>query len=600
MSKEAKMAINSTREDEDLKESLKLDVLKRLLKNLLEYKGKIVLVTGLILVTVAVQTTYPLLIEKVIDDEIINGNARGLFIMAGFMITLAFVNYAATRIWRRIMAVISNDMIMNIRRRLYVHIQELGVDFFDQRPSGKILARITGDVNALKEVLSSTITTLAPEAVMLVVILAIMIVKSPVLSLSAAVAVPIIMLGLYFCEILAHKRWQIWKKKDSNMTAYIHEGIEGVSIIQSFNAQEESSKEFDGLVNEVIKAFRNAVVITDIYSPTIEIAGGLGTATLYYLAVTKLNVQPESIGTLSAFVLYLGMFFSPIRNLANYYNKLITNLSSAERVYEIMDMDPLVKDGEKAIDLPEIEGNVEFDHVTFAYPDEPDVDILHDVSFKAKKGETIALVGPTGAGKTTIVSLISRFYNTKSGRVLVDGYDISKVTIQSLRNQLGIMTQDNYLFSGTIRDNIKYGRPDATDEEMLEVSKAVHAHDFISQMEKGYDTVITERGGGLSNGQRQLVAFARTLLTDPKILILDEATASIDTRTEILVQQGIEELLKKRTSFVVAHRLSTIKNADKIFVIDDGGILEWGDHESLMARRGAYYELYSAQFVSAS
>ncbi|MCR5156701.1 MAG: ABC transporter ATP-binding protein/permease [Butyrivibrio sp.] len=594
------MAINSTREDEDLKESLKLDVLKRLLKNLLEYKGKIVLVTGLILVTVAIQTTYPLLIEKVIDDEIINKNTKGLFMMAGFMIVLAFVNYAATRIWRRIMAVISNDMIMNIRRRLYVHIQELGVDFFDQRPSGKILARITGDINALKDVLSSTVTTLAPEAISLVVILAIMIVKSPVLSLSAAVAVPIIMLGLYFCEILAHKRWQILKKKDSNMTAYIHEGIEGVSVIQSFNAQEESSKEFDGLVNEVIKAFRNAVVITDTYSPTIEIAGGLGTATLYYLAVTKLNVMPESIGTLSAFVLYLGMFFSPIRDLASYYNKLITNLSSAERVYEIMDMDPLVKDGEKAIDLPEIEGNVEFDHVTFAYPDEPDVDILHNVSFKAKKGETIALVGPTGAGKTTIVSLISRFYNTKSGRILVDGYDISKVTIQSLRNQLGIMTQDNYLFSGTIRDNIKYGRPDASDEEMLEVSKAVHAHDFISQMEKGYDTVITERGGGLSNGQRQLIAFARTLLTDPRILILDEATASIDTRTEILVQQGIEELLKKRTSFVVAHRLSTIKNADKIFVIDDGGILEWGNHESLMARRGAYYELYSAQFVSAS
>ena len=594
------MAINSTREDEDLKESLKLDVLKRLLMNLLEYKGKIVLVTMLILVTVAISTTYPLLIEKIIDDEIVNSNEKGLFTMAGIMILLAFINYAATRIWRRIMAVISNDMIMNIRRKLYVHIQELGVDFFDQRPSGKILARITGDVNALKEVLSSTITTLAPEAISLVVILTIMIIKSRILSLSAAVAVPIIMCGLYFCEILAHKRWQVWKKKDSNMTAYIHEGIEGVSIIQSFNAQEESSKEFNGLVDEVIKAFRSAVVITDIYSPTIEIAGGLGTATLYYLAVTKLNVQPQSIGTLSAFVLYLGMFFSPIRNLANYYNKLITNLSSAERVYEIMDMEPLVKDGEKAVDLPEIKGEVEFDHVSFAYPDEPDVDILHDVSFKAGRGETIALVGPTGAGKTTIVSLISRFYNTKSGRVLVDGHDISKVTIQSLRNQLGIMTQDNYLFSGTIRDNIKYGRPDATDEEMVEVSRAVHAHDFIEQLEKGYDTVITERGGGLSNGQRQLVAFARTLLTDPKILILDEATASIDTRTEILVQQGIEELLKKRTSIVVAHRLSTIKNADKIFVIDDGGILEWGDHESLMAKKGAYYELYSAQFVRAS
>ena len=594
------MAINSTREDEELKESIKVDVLKRLFANLLEYRGKIVAVTLLILLTVAISTVYPLLIEKVIDDEIVNGNVRGLFIMAGIMIGLAVVSYFATRVWRRIMADISNDMILNIRRKLYIHIQELGVDFFDQRPSGKILARVTGDVNALKEVLSSTITTLAPEAVSLIVILVIMIVKSPVLSLSAAVAVPIILFGLYFCEILAHKRWQMWKKKDSNMTAFIHEGIEGVSVIQSFNAEEEANREFGGIVDEVIHAFRRAVVIADLYSPTIEIAGGLGTATLYYLAVTKLGVTAESIGTLSAYVLYLGMFFNPIRNLANYYNKLITNIASAERVYEIMDMEPLVKDKEKAEDMPEIQGNVEFDHVTFAYPDEPDVDILKDVSFKAKKGETIALVGPTGAGKTTIVSLISRFYNTKSGRVLVDGKDISKVTIQSLRSQLGIMTQDNYLFSGTIRDNIKYGKTDATDEEMIAAAKAVHAHDFIEKMENGYDTVITERGGGLSNGQRQLIAFARTLLTDPKILILDEATSNIDTKTEILVQRGIEELLKKRTSFVVAHRLSTIKNADRIFFIDDGGILEWGNHESLMAKKGAYYNLYASQFVSAS
>ena len=594
------MAINSTREDEDLKESIKLDVLKRLLNNLLEYRGKVVIVTALILVTVAVSTIYPLMIEKIIDDEIVDGNVKGLLAMTGVMIGLALVHYVCTRIWRRIMADVSNDMILNIRRKLYVHIQELGVDFFDQRPSGKILARVTGDVNALKEVLSSTVTTLAPDAITLVVILIIMMVKSPLLTMSAAVAVPIIIAGLYFCEILAHKRWQVWKKKDSNMTAFIHEGIEGVSVIQSFNAEEESSREFNGIVDEVIKAFRSAVMIADMYSPTIEIAGGLGTATLYYLAVTKLHVTAESIGTLSAFVLYLGMFFDPIRNLANYYNKLITNLASAERVYEIMDMEPLVKDGFKAEDMPDIEGNVEFEHVTFAYPDEPDVDILKDVSFKAKKGETIALVGPTGAGKTTIVNLLSRFYNTKSGRIFIDGHDISRATIQSLRGQLGIMTQDNYLFSGTIRENIKYGRPDATDEEMLAASKAVHAHDFIDKLEKGYDTPLTERGGGLSNGQRQLIAFARTLLTDPRILILDEATSSIDTKTEILVQEGIEELLKKRTSFVVAHRLSTIKNADRIFYIDDGGILEWGDHETLMARKGAYYELYSSQFVSAS
>ncbi len=403
------MAINSTREDEELKESLKLDVLKRLLSNLLEYRGKIVAVTFLILLTVGISTAYPLLIEKIIDDEIVAGNKEGLLVMAAIMIFIALVSYAATRIWRRIMADVSNDMIMNIRRKLYVHIQKLGVDFFDQRPSGKILARVTGDVNALKEVLTSTVTTLAPEAISLAVILTIMIVKSPVLSLSAAVAVPIILCGLYFCEIMAHKRWQRWKKKDSNMTAFIHEGIEGAAVIQSFNAEDEANREFRGIVDEVIHAFRSAVLIADLYSPTIEIAGGLGTATLYYLAVTRLNIRQESIGTLSAYVLYLGMFFNPIRNLASYYNKLITNLASAERVYEIMDMEPLVRDGTKAIDIPEIEGNVEFDHVTFAYPDEPDVDILHDVSFKAKQGETIALVGPTAAGKPTIVSLISRF-----------------------------------------------------------------------------------------------------------------------------------------------------------------------------------------------
>ena len=594
------MAINSTKEDEELKESLKIDVIKRLLKNLLDYKGKIVIVTALILTGVAVSTVYPLLIEKIIDDEIYNGNVKGLFTMAGVMMVLAVVRFVVTRTWRRMMAVISNDMIINIRRKLYLHIQNLGVDFFDQRPAGKILARVTGDVNSLKDVLTSTVTTLAPDALSLVVILAIMIVKSPILSLSAAVAIPIIVVGAYFFSYVAHKRWQKWKKKDSNMIAFIHEGIEGVSVIQSFNAQEESNKEFGNIIDEVVHAFRSAVFVNDLYSPTIEISGGLGTAVLYYLAVAKLGVTGESVGTISAFVMYLGMFFNPIRNLASYYNKLITNVSSAERVYEIMDMEPLVKDALDAKELPAIKGDVEFSHVGFAYPDEPDVDILHDVSFKAKQGETIALVGPTGAGKTTIVSLISRFYNTKSGSIYVDGHDISKVTIQSLRSQLGIMTQDNYLFSGTLRDNIKYGRPDATDEEMIAASKAVHAHDFIEKMEKGYDTEITERGGGLSNGQRQLVAFARTLLTDPKILILDEATSSIDTRTEIMVQQGIEELLKKRTSFVVAHRLSTIKNADRIFVIDDGGILEEGNHETLMAKKGAYYDLYSAQFISAS
>lgn len=594
------MAINSTKDDEELQESLKWDVLKRLFSYLLEYKSKIVLVVSLILVTVGIGIAAPLLVERIIDVEILNKDVAGLLKMAGIMAILLVVFYITDRIWRTIMADISNDVVFRIRKSLYEHIQDLGVDFFDSRPAGKILARVTGDVNSLKDVLSSTITQFIPEIVTIVAVAIVMFTVSPILTLGAMASIPVIVGGVFLFEILAHKRWQIMRKKESNLTAFIHESIEGVGVIQSFSAEKEANNEFSDIVDEHRISFRNAVRLADLFSPTIEISFGVGTVLMYYLAAKKLGLTEESIGTLTAFTMYFWMFFGPIRNLANYYNKLITNISAAERIFEIMDIDPLVKDVEGAEELPSIEGDVRFEHVDFAYPDEPDVDIIHDVSFSAKRGETIALVGPTGAGKTTIVSLLSRFYNTKSGTVYVDEHDISKFTVKSLRSQLGIMTQDNYLFSGTIRDNIKYGKPDATDEEMIEAAKAVHAHDFLIKLENGYDTEITERGGGLSIGQRQLIAFARTLVTDPKILILDEATSSIDTNTEILVQQGIAELLKKRTSFVVAHRLSTIKNADRIFVIDDGGILEMGNHESLMERKGAYYNLYTSQFVSAS
>ena len=302
------------------------------------------------------------------------------------------------------------------------------------------------------------------------------------------------------------------------------------------------------------------------------------------------------VGTFMAFTSYLSMFWSPIRNLANFYNKIVTNISAAERVFDILDTEPDIRDEEGAEQLPRIEGRVEFDHVSFAYSDEPDVMVLKDVSFKVKQGETIALVGPTGAGKSTVINLISRFYNATRGRVLVDDTDVKSVTLKSLREQMGIMTQDNFLFSGTIKDNIRYGKLDATDEEIVEAARSVHAHDFISKLEKGYDTEINERGTRLSNGQRQLIAFARTMISKPQILILDEATSSIDTHTEALVQQGIEAMLAGRTSFVIAHRLSTIKNADRIFVIDDGQIKESGSHDELLAAKGAYYKLYAAQF----
>ena len=590
------MSINTTKEDEELKESIKMDVLKRLFRYLFEYKKEVVIVTFLILINVGTGIVYPLLIRHGLDVNIVNNDKTGLLMVGVIALALGIFNMICTRIWRMIMSKVSNDVVFKIRRKLYVHIQKLGVDFFDGRPAGKILARVTGDVNSLKDVLSSTITQLVPETLSMIAVIAVMLIVSPMLTLAALASLPIIIVGMFVCEIVADRRWQALRKKDSNMAAFIHEDFAGIGIIQSFCAQSEAKQEFEDLVDEHRDSFRDAVRVADVFSPTVEIAYGIGSFLLYLFAVKILHIDGESVGTITAFGIYVGMMWGPIRNLANYYNKLVTNMSAAERIFEIMDTQPSVSNREDAKILPVIKGEVCFEHVDFAYPDEPDKLILKDVSFKASAGETIALVGPTGAGKTTIVSLINRFYNTAGGRVLVDGSDISEVTLNSLRKQLGIMTQDNYLFSGTIKDNIRYGKLDATDEEIIAAAKAVHAHEFIMKTEKGYDTEVSERGGGLSIGQRQLIAFARTLVSDPKILILDEATSSIDTQTEILVQQGIEKLLENRTSFIVAHRLSTIRNADRIFVIDDGGIQEEGNHETLMKQKGAYYSLYSAQF----
>ena len=321
---------------------------------------------------------------------------------------------------------------------------------------------------------------------------------------------------------------------------------------------------------------------------------------LYLVGVKYMGAPRVSVGLLVAFGTYINMFWNPIMNLSNFYNQVITNLSAAERIFDILDTDPDICDRKDVLELPDIKGTVEFKNVSFTYDKgtPAETKVLSNVNFTIRPGETIALVGPTGAGKTTIVNLISRFYDIEEGTILIDGYDLTKVSIESLRRQMGVMTQDNFIFHGTIRENILYGKMDATEEEMIAASKAVNAHDFIMKMENGYDTILKERGAGLSIGQRQLIAFARTMISDPKILILDEATSSIDTHTELLVQQGIEALLTRRTSFVIAHRLSTIQNADRIFVINNGGIEEQGTPQQLLEQKGKYYDLYMAQFAA--
>ena len=591
------MAINSSKVDEEQKEVLKSATIRRLFSYLKNYKRQVAVVLVVLAVTIAISTVNPLLLEYAIDVNIAQKDWRGLVALCVFMVVINLVYAAGVRLRMLLMARITNNILLEIRDELYTHIQTLSFSFFDTRPAGKILARIIGDVNSLKDVLNDGVTKLIPNILTIIAILVIMMIKNIWLSLSAILVLPLIAIGMYFIQIVAHKRWQTFRKKSSNVTAYIHEDFSGIRIIKSFTAEQESQGEFDRLLLEHQNSFIHAVRLADGFSAVIEVTWGIGTFLLYFIGISVLGVDAVPIGTFTAFAMYLTMFWDPIQNLAGFYNKLITNLSAAERIFEILDTPAEVADKPGVTELPPIKGEVTFDHVSFAYSDDPDTLVLKDVSFTAAPGETIALVGPTGAGKTTIVNLISRFYDIEQGKILIDGYDLTKVSMNSLRRQMGVMTQDNFIFHGTVRDNILYGKLDATNEEVIAAAKAVNAHDFIMKMEKGYDTELKEHGAGLSIGQRQLIAFARTMVSMPKILILDEATSSIDTHTEILVQRGIEALLAGRTSFVIAHRLSTIQNADRIFVIDKGGILEQGSPAELMEKKGAYYKLYMAQFA---
>ncbi len=590
------MAVNSFREDEEQKQVMNRETILRLFRYLLAYKKTVAAVILIMAVTTAITMVNPLLIEHAVDSDIAMGDMRGLMYIGVIALILNLIWLAGVKLRMVMVAGIANQVVLKIREQLYVHLQTLSFHFFDSRPTGKILARVIGDVNSLKEVLSDSVTTLIPDFCTIIGVMAIMMVKNWRLGLAAVITLPFLAGGMYIIQTFSHKRWQLVRKKNSNVNAFVHEKLSGIRIVQSFRSEQESMEDFNILVNDQVAAYTGAVRWADAFGPLIDVTWGIGGFLLYFIGIRIIGVGNVGVGTFLAFSTYLGMFWSPLRNLANFYNKMVTNLSAAERVFEIMDTEPEIKDREGVTDLPDVEGEVAFDHVSFAYEDAPDQMVLNDVSFTARPGETIALVGPTGAGKTTIVNLISRFYEVTKGRVMVDGHDLRDVSIASLRKQMGVMTQDNFLFSGTIGDNIRYGKLDATDEEIIAAAKAVNAHDFIMKMENGYDTKISERGAGLSIGQRQLLAFARTMVSMPRILILDEATSSIDTHTEQLVQQGIEVLLKGRTSFVIAHRLSTIQKADRIFVIDHGKIMEEGSHSQLMEKQGAYYDLYQAQF----
>lgn len=587
------MAYNSYKEDEKSVEKSKLQTLKRLLLYLLKYKWTIVLVLILMGYCVVVSLINPLIIESAIDNHIGNKDYIGLYKLLIIALIINLIATFAIKLRMYIMAKMCNQILLTIRQELYTHIQKLGFKFFDSRPTGKILSRIIGDINSLKDVLSNCVTTLIPDFITVCAVVIIMFSKNPKLAVAALISTPFMAIAITMIQVKAHPRWQTFRKKSSNLNAFLHEDMSGMKIIHSFTAEKETEETFDELLNEHKSSFRSAVRLSDCFGSVIDFSWGFGCVALYFIGIVVLKDENISVGTFLAFGTYINMFWQPINNLSNFYNQITTNIAGAERIFEILDTKPEIEDEKGVVDLPDIKGEVTFDHVTFGYDEEK---VLDDVSFVIKPGETIAIVGPTGAGKSTIINLISRFYDANEGRVLLDGYDVKDVSIESLRKQVGTMTQENFIFSGTVKDNIRYGKLDATDEEIIEAAKAVNAHEFIMKLDKGYDTELLERGGGLSIGQKQILALARTMVSKPKILILDEATSSIDTKTELIVQKGIDKLLSGRTSFVIAHRLSTIKRADRIFVVDNGKIIEEGNHRQLLKKKGAYYNLYMAQF----
>ena len=588
------MPINTFREDEKLKESLNLDIIKRLLTYLKPYGGAIIRTLSLMTAAIVVELLNPFFMKVGIDKYIKAGDSKNLLILGGAMILLNGVAMICSRFRIIIMGKVSNSILLTIRQQLYTHIQKLSFSFFDNRPAGKILARIIGDVNSLNDLFTNSVTSLIPELVKILTVAVIMLIMNFRLGLVALATLPLMMIVMFLVMTVSRKRWQIFRKKNSNMNAFTHEDFSGIRVVQSFAAENDTSNIFMKLLNEQRIAFVRAVRMNDFFWPIVDMSWGVGTVLVFWFGASLIATDSITPGLLVAFTSYVSMFWQPVMNISNFYNQLVTNMSGAERIFEILDIEPDIKDRPDAKPMPRIKGNVSFKNVTFGYDE--DQTVLNDVSFEVAAGQTIALVGSTGAGKTTVVNLISRFYEVTGGAVLIDGHNVNHITLETLRGQIGLMPQDTFLFSATIKENIRYGKLDATDEEIIAAAKAVSAHDFIMKFEKGYDTDVNERGTRLSAGQRQLIAFARTLLADPRILILDEATASIDTHTERLVQQGIKKLLKGRTSFVIAHRLSTIRNADRIMVVEDGGIIESGTHEELLRNQGRYYNLYKSQF----
>jgi len=571
-------------------------VMRRLLHYLRPHAHSIMLSFLLILFGSIMMLATPYLIKVAIDANIAQGDMPGLLRTVLLILLTLILSAVGTGAQFYLVFSTGRKILAALRADTFAKLQQLSLSYFDQHEVGDIMSRIMNDVDTLNQLLTNGLAIVLSDILQLAGIVTVMLIMNWKLALLSFTVLPVMAVSTIIFARRAQVAYRRTREKIGAVSADLQESITGVRVAQSFAREQVNVEHFDTLNRENRDANIGAAIISSAFFPTVDILSAVASAIVLGAGGLLVLSGQLTVGVIVAFMSYVMRFFQPIRDLSNFYAIFQSAMAGGERVFGLMDEPVAIQDAPDAIVLPTLKGRIEFRHVSMSYrPGEP---VLRDINLLIEPGQTVALVGPTGAGKTSIANLIGRFYDVDSGQVLVDGYDVRRVKLHSLRSQMGIVPQDSFLFSGTIADNIRYGRLDASDQEVEEAARLVNAHDFISRLPQGYDTPVMERGQNLSQGQRQLICFARAVLAQPRILILDEATSSVDTRTEMLIQNALGRLLKGRTSIVIAHRLSTIRDADQVLVIDGGRIVERGTHQSLLAARGLYYSLYMKQFAT--